>query len=306
MVPIFSPPNIAKMEAKHDVKGLIKALSYQDKEDIKLHLPNRGAVRNSLVRWGAMDALVRIGTPSVEPLIAALEGDKDAPWTVHANLARCAAADALGQIGDARAVKPLIATFDESRRHYDPKTHGEFGALRVMNDFIRGLKTTDEYLPTIAGRALVQIGAPAMKELLAAFRKNEPTDEMLEALVGFGPTIVEPIIAMLEDTRVRSKQAVIGLLVRLGDVRAIQPLILYGDLYAADALVRFGAPAVKPLIAALRHDEPGVRRYAAYALGELGDARAIKPLSTALMDSDEYVRRAAFEAHRKIIAAHTV
>lgn len=117
---LFGPPNITKMEAKHDVKGLIKALGYQDKRDLELHSyqTNRGRVRNSLVRSRAMDALVRIGTPSVELLIAALEGDKDAPWTVHANLARCAAADALGQIGDARAVKPLIATFDEGSRHY--------------------------------------------------------------------------------------------------------------------------------------------------------------------------------------------
>lgn len=160
-----------------------------------------------------------------------------------------------------------------------PKTHGEFGALRVMNDFIRGLKAEDVYLPTIAGRALVKIGAPAMQALLAEFRKKEPTDEMLDALAGFGPTIVESVIAMLQDPRVkRSKRAAIRLLLRLVDVRAIQPLILYPSIDAADTLVSFGAPAVKPLIAALKQNEPGVRRMAAYALGELGDARAIKPL----------------------------
>lgn len=291
---LFGPPNIRKLEAKHDVKGLIKALGYPDKRDLEVHR------RVSFVRLDAMNALVRIGTPAVEPLIAALKGSEDVPWTVHANLARCAAAEALGQIGDARAVQPLIATFGEKWRHYDVETFGPFQALRVMNDFVTGSKLENDYLPTIAGRALVKIGAPAMKALLAALKTNENTDEVIEALAGFGSTAVEPVIAMLQKPKVRAKA--IRLLIHLGDVRAIQPLILDASLDAADALVRFGAPAVNPLITALKHDNPSVRRMAAYALGEIGDARAAEPLKAILKDSDEDVRRAVFEAHRKITA----
>ena len=36
---------------------------------------------------------------------------------------------------------------------------------------------------------------------------------------------------------------------------------------------------------------PSVRRQAAWALGALGDARALEPLLTALKDSDASVRR---------------
>jgi HEAT repeat protein len=51
------------------------------------------------VRWRASDALVKIGRPSVEPLIAML-ADKDADIKIRA-------AKSLGEIGDERALEPL-------------------------------------------------------------------------------------------------------------------------------------------------------------------------------------------------------
>jgi HEAT repeat protein len=294
-MPLFGPPNIKKMEAKRDVKGLIKTLGYPDKRDVEL--PRR----ISFIRMDAKDALVRIGTPAIDLLIEAIKVDKNVRWTVSDNLGRCAAAEALGQIGDARAVEPLIATFEEKWRHYKPEIHGQYHGLEVMNDFVRGLKAGDEYLPTFAGRALVKIGTLAVKPLFAALKK-ESTDEVLDALAAFGSSIVEPAIAMLDNPRVRSD--ITRLLVRLGDVRAIKPLILNPSLETADALVKFGAPAVDPLIQALKHEDPYIRRYAAYALGNLGVTRAAEPLSAILNDNDEDVRKVAFEAHRRIIAAH--
>src|SRR5664280_1497750 len=56
---LFGPPNVEKMKAKRDVKGLIKALGYQ---------------KNSCVRKSAVDALGQIGDArAVEPLSAALK-----------------------------------------------------------------------------------------------------------------------------------------------------------------------------------------------------------------------------------------
>ena len=51
--------------------------------------------------------------------------------------------------------------------------------------------------------------------------------------------------------------------------------------------------AVAPLIPLLTDTEAGVRRQAAWALGALGDARALEPLLSALKDSDAGVRRQA-------------
>ena len=46
------------------------------------------------------------------------------------------------------------------------------------------------------------------------------------------------------------------------------------------------APPCTPLIALLTDNEAGVRRQAAWALGALGDARALDPLLSALKDAD--------------------
>jgi len=61
---------------------------------------------------------------------------------------------------------------------------------------------------------------------------------------------------------------------------------------------------VEPLIAAL--EDEGKRYYAAEALGEIRDARAVEPLTAALWDEDEDVRELAAEALDKIGDAHTV
>jgi len=57
---------------------------------------------------------------------------------------------------------------------------------------------------------------------------------------------------------------------------------------------------VRGLSQALRHRNAAVRRSAARALGELGNAASVLPLRRALKDSDPYVRQQAIEALRKI------
>lgn len=77
---------------------------------------------------------------------------------------------------------------------------------------------------------------------------------------------------------------------------------LAGDARLASAreLVNIGATAVEPLIGVLQDDNPTVRRYAAWALGEIKDARAAKPLVAALGDEDGFVQNSAAEALGKI------
>jgi len=68
---------------------------------------------------------------------------------------------------------------------------------------------------------------------------------------------------------------------------------------AAIALASFGPEALDPLIAALNHANPAVRRNAAWAIGEIRggpgvDRRAAyEPLMAAIVDEDAWVRRAA-------------
>jgi len=113
----------------------------------------------------ATKALVKIGKPAVQPLIAAL---KDENLYVRLN-----AAKALGNITDPRAVEPLIA------------------ALKDENRWVR--KNVAE--------ALVKIGEPAIKPLIAAL-KDENSDVRwmaTKALVKIGKPAVQPLIAALKD-----------------------------------------------------------------------------------------------------------
>ncbi len=69
---------------------------------------------------------------------------------------------------------------------------------------------------------------------------------------------------------------------------------------AAEALVALGEPSVEPLCATLRSPDADVRKLAADALGEIGDARAVAALGPAIADADRNVRAAAAEALGKI------
>jgi HEAT repeat protein len=89
---LFGPPDL--MEAKKDVKGLIKALGYG---------------RDAAVRQGAAQALGEINdVRGVEPLIAALEYEDRG--------ARCAVVKALGHISDARSLEPLIPALKDTSK----------------------------------------------------------------------------------------------------------------------------------------------------------------------------------------------
>jgi HEAT repeat protein len=69
---------------------------------------------------------------------------------------------------------------------------------------------------------------------------------------------------------------------------------------AVDALVRIGTPVVESLIGALRDKDWRVREAAAWALGKIGDERAVEPLIATLRDKDSDVRKAAASALEKI------
>ena len=92
----FGPPDIKKLQAKGNVKDLIKALSYQKDASVPLR---------------AAKALGELGDrQAVEPLIAALKGSDE-------NVQK-ASALALGEIHDPRAVKPLLDFIEFRKDHF--------------------------------------------------------------------------------------------------------------------------------------------------------------------------------------------
>lgn len=75
---------------------------------------------------------------------------------------------------------------------------------------------------------------------------------------------------------------------------------------AAASLIKAGEPAVAPLIEALEDDKFIVRQAAAFALGDLGDKRAVEGLIARLGDQADAVRQSAAVSLGKLRATEAV
>ena len=260
-MPLFGgPPDVAKLAARKDVKGLVKALGYQS--DVKVRkgaaealgragdpaavVPLIAALADPLVNEDARHALVRLYAHAIEPLIAALASGAPA--------VRAGAASALGAIGDARAVAPLIAALSDSAG--DVRCEAVM-SLSLIGD-VRGAGPSSSALRDRDPK--VRRGAAAW------FWKFGP-----------GPW-AEPLgPAAFEDPDQKVRELAFHSLAMLGDQRAVEGLI-----------------------AILRGPYWVDRVDAAKALGRTGDRRAVEPLIEALgrcgSTYDHNARRAAAEA----------
>lgn len=225
--------------------------------------------------------LVMIGPPAAGPLIAALK-DRDGE-------VRLSAIEALGEIGDARAVEPLIAMLAD--KYVRTRSLGE-----------------EEYVDASVGMsaalALGRIGDKrAVEPLLASLKtRTGPVGGIIEALGQIGdPRAIEPLLAAIKDGVM--DHLAFKALGQIGDTRAVEPLIvaLEDDKqsktmrgHAAGALGAISdARAVEPLIAALKDEDQYMRLRAIEALGQIGDARAVEPLIAALKDDKQSMQRTA-------------
>jgi len=159
---------------------------------------------------------------------------------------RASAIEALGRIGDSRAVEPLIAALkdeDVNVRWPAARALGEIKDTRAIKPLIAALKDWHSNVRKAAAKALVKIGTPAVELLIAALRD--------------------------EDERVR--QAAAEALDHLGwkPARDENAAWYWATKGKWNACVDIGAPAVQPLITSLRTNDPYMRRDVAQALVRL-------------------------------------
>jgi len=161
---------------------------------------------------------------------------------------------------------------------------------KAVESLIGALKDSDTYVRRKAAEALGDIGdVRAVEPLIAelALRDGSLTsnrDEVTKALGKIGAPAVEPLIAALKDSNSNVRAGAAGVLKQLGwqppDIEIEVWFWVAG--WEFDKCVKIGAPAVEPLIAALKDSYGDVSHQAAKALGLIGDARAVEPLIAAL------------------------
>lgn len=127
-----------------------------------------------------------------------------------------------------------------------------------------------------------------LEGVIKALGNQHSDDFAIEALVKIGEPAVEPLIKALDDSEMMVRHNAAKALGKIGDERAIKPLI---DKFctesqimfeAEDALAKIGEPTVEPLIKALDDNDFWMRAAAVGALGKIGDERAVEPLMKAL------------------------
>lgn len=135
-----------------------------------------------------------------------------------------------------------------------------------------------------------------------------------ELLVNFGSKAITPLTNLLFDADIEKRKESARALGKSRDTRAITALAqtLCNDTsenvkyYASESLAKIGFPAVNAFLQVIQDKNPTVRRLAAGALGEIGDQRALQPLTRVLQDTDLDVRIRAHESIEKICKTHNL
>jgi HEAT repeat protein len=224
------------------------------------------------IRLAAIEALGTIGDArAVEPLIAALQDDS---WGV-----RSSAAAALGVIGDVRAVRPLSYLIRDGKKVVRKAAAEALAKIGPLADpesqgwYFVALERWDQ---------AVLLGEAAVEPLIAALGNGEV--EAARALGAIGDLrAIEPLVAVLKDRDHYLRKAAAKSLEQIG--LPSDPLTLawhaveVGDWDQVDQL---GAATVEPLIFKLtefQHIGDGQtarnaarRLQALYRSGSLGDA----------------------------------
>jgi HEAT repeat protein len=262
-MPLFGPPNVELLEAKKDTRALIKALGYE--ADAKVRLAAAKALSCYVPDRQHADDYLRVERALVDSALHEVdEGVRS------------------------MAIKSLVTMLQV--KHLAPDVAVELIRMgpAAATPLIEALE--DHYLQTEASKALGKIGGPVIEPLIANLRKFsvnvvDPDDVVrhgidfylqtclvygatgtIAALVNVGSITVDALIAELKNPNPQVRLTVATALGKLGDARAVEPLIL--------------------LLIDGNNQSPQSRIAVAAALGQIGDARAVEPLADLLQDGN--------------------
>lgn len=238
--------------------------------------------------------------PAVELLLQAL--------TTHPqDWARQEAAQILAEVGDARAIQPLIAAFDDPRLNVKETAAQALVQLGPMAmPALQAVSAAASPWHVLwASYALVQLGEfDPLATLLDLLQHPfwEIRQYAISTLVTLGDRrLVKPLLACLKDPHDQVRWQAVQALGELRDERAVAPLLELAQLAPdhmwrsiIEALSRFDHPSVLELmLTAGRHPDPVTRYHAILALKAGASEYTLPLLVKALEDPDREVRRTA-------------
>lgn len=244
---LFGPPNIEKLAAKGNVKGLIRALKYYadvqseagkaaralgktgDARAVNplLEMAAREVNRDDYVQGTstystpAMIAIGDIGAAALKPLIAAL--------TARDLFTRMRAAEGLGWLRDARAVPSLLKALQDPHpgmRRQAIHTLGQIGDAQAVEPLIQAL--SNKNVDWVAAYALGRLGdRRAVEPLLKALAVHDPElrGAAIRALGELKDEWAVPaLVAALADRTEFVRKAAMRALAEIGDRRVVNPI----------------------------------------------------------------------------------
>jgi HEAT repeat protein len=304
---LFGPPNVEKLKAKKDINGLIKALAYQNDNEIRkaaaIALGEIGgasavhslmfALKDTDVKAVILAALVQIGEPTVN-------------WLTNYPLDN-EGIKILEKIGSYEAIQMLMAEANHVGNK-ETKSNAIEALVRIGGPAVEQIidRISISY-SSLEGyvEVLGRVGGENAVRLLCDARERGSRDVRRNIVICLGniggKKAAATLIDLLKDKdwSVRSEAA--KFLGYIGDQEAVAPLInLLKDgnssvvMAAVESLNRLGnSTGVEALIPLLKHEYDAVRLLIVESLGKMGDQSAVEPLFTSLTDESLKVRLAA-------------
>lgn len=251
--------------------------------------------------------LVKAGKRAVGPLMDAVKNSKPAVGL--------AAVKILAEIEDPRVDEFLREVVSNPKRDIDvraaaAKTLAEEGGTQSIEFLVSVLtKEKDEAMAGKIGDILCGAGELSVNPLISAMKEYDVSENSPAGiLIRIGESSVEPLIKVLSDGSTEAKKCAIFALGKIGDRRAIDPLIksLQDNKDSGirdvsfEALSVFGKEYISELFPLLKIEDEDIKVRAIKLFADLGNSEAIKPLFNVILEKDTHLHEEIFEAFSRL------
>ena len=226
------------------------------------------------------------------------------------------AANLLGQFGTSAAIEPLMTTLAQSNdskvKAAGAEALGLVGDSRAVQALLAFFDTPDSLVRSSVVRAIVRLADNSAVDGVSSYLKHENKAVRILAAYTLGRTqnmrATKPLIRSLEDEAFEVREAVIKALGDLRDVKAVKALmkiasdpVRYPQVWVIDSLGKIkSADSIPVIIRALKGHDLEAREAAVDALGKLRSREGVPALIATLDDADPRLRKAAAVSLEKL------